>query len=297
MLCKGCPIKYKLKVGPENRVTDDWLFTYCVPHIRMCYSNDHQLCKIFALSTLYAHCDPTLRGYLTDCQCTRLAAGLSGAEYTDNCVEQVPLHICSVNENMCGDEVAPRTSFSLGPTAVGAAPGAKTAVLQSILLQQQCAAQSVSMLYVHVNNQFQVMKVWQQHQFATMIDNIRQFGGTVQGGFAWQDPVQASNRRRAITQQGNAHHGTPANRPDDGHAELCPNLHTLHDLWDEYKFGIGGRKPASQFTSQECGEHGVNKKKQRCYRRKRIWDLMDRLTREGDTVDLAIAKIKVACGQ
>ena len=221
-------------------------------------------------------------------------------ECTDNCVERVPLHICSINGNLCVDEVNTGTSLNaggVGATAAGTAPGANTAVLQSILLQQQRCAQSVSALHVHVDSQFQVMKAWQQQRFATMIDNIRRFGGTIQGGFARQDPVQASNRRRAVAQQGNAPLGPPANRPDDGHAELCPNLHTLHDLWDEYKFGIGGRKPASQFTSQECGEHGVNKKKQRCYRRKRIWDLMDRLTREGDTVDLGIAKIKVACGQ
>jgi len=167
-------------------------------------------------------------------------------------------------------EVVPDKSFTAGPTADGAAPGANTAVLQSILLQQQHSAppNSVSMLHVHVNNQFQVMKVWQQQQFVTIVDNARQFGGKIQGGFARQDPVQASNWRRDVAQQGNAQHGTLDNHPDDGHAELCPNLHTLNDLWDEHKFGFGGRKPASQFTSQERGGHGVNKKKQRCCCRK-----------------------------
>ena len=77
--------------------------------------------------------------------------------------------------------------------AAGTAPGADTAVRQSILLQQQPCVQSVSALHVHVDSPFQVMKAWQQQRFVTMIDNIRQFGGSVQGGFARQDPGQAGN--------------------------------------------------------------------------------------------------------
>jgi len=83
------------------------------------------------------------------------------------------------------DEVNMGTSLNAGgvaATAAGTAPGANTAVLQSILLQQQRCAQSVSALHMHVDSQFQVMKVWQQQRFATMIDNIRRFGGTIQGG-------------------------------------------------------------------------------------------------------------------
>jgi len=78
------------KVGLENRIADDWLFTCCVPHIRMRFSNDRRLCEIFALSMLCACCDPTLRGCLTEHQCTLIAASLNGVEHTDNCVERVP---------------------------------------------------------------------------------------------------------------------------------------------------------------------------------------------------------------
>jgi len=33
-LFKRGPVKHKLKVGLENQITDDWLFTCCVPHVR-----------------------------------------------------------------------------------------------------------------------------------------------------------------------------------------------------------------------------------------------------------------------
>jgi len=167
------------------------------------------------------------------------------------------------------------------------------AVLQSILLAQQRCQQSLSLLQGQVDNGFSAFKVWQQQRFVTLNDNVRRFGGTIQGGFARQDPVQASNRRRAVAQQENR----PPNTPDDRNAELCPNLHTLQDLWEEWKFGIGGRKPASRFNSQERGGYGSKGKKQRYSRRKRVWDLMDRLVREGDTPAEAIRKIKLAYGE
>jgi len=128
--------------------------------------------------------------------------------------------------------------------------------------------------------------------FATMIDHIiRRLGGTIQGGLPGRTQCK-------LAIEG----GLPPNKAML-HLELlltvrrCPNLHTLHDLWGECKFGIGGRKAASQFIGQEHSGHGVNEKVQRCCHRKRMFDLMERLVHEGGAVDSAIAKIKVAHGQ
>ena len=106
MLCPGGPIKYKLKHGLANRITDEWLFTHCVPHIRRRFPNDRRFCRILGLATLFAYCDPTLRERLTDFHRTRISAGLEGINYGVNCVERVPLHIYSVNGNLCIDEMA-----------------------------------------------------------------------------------------------------------------------------------------------------------------------------------------------
>jgi len=40
-------------------------------------------------------------------------------------------------------------------------------------------------------------------------------------------------------------------------ASLSPLPRTLHALWHEFEFGIGGRKPARDFTASERG--GKNK--------------------------------------
>ena len=93
MLCPGGPIKYKLKAGLANLVTDDWLFTNCVPHIRLRFPNDRRLCRILGLSTLCACCDPALREMLPEAQRNRLAAALQGVDYGVNAVEKIPLHV------------------------------------------------------------------------------------------------------------------------------------------------------------------------------------------------------------
>lgn len=286
-----------------NRITDEWLFTHCVPHIRRRFPTDRRLCRTLGLATLFAYCDPTLRDTrLTEYHRTRIAAGLQGLNYDANCVERVPLHIYSVNGNLCIDEMTMSppggdggNNGGGGGGGVGGAPmgvygTTNHAVLQSILLAQQRCQQSLSLLQVQVDNGFSAFKVWQQQRFVTLNDNVRRFGGTIQGGFARQDPVQASHRRRHQAQTAANNENAP-NTPDDQNAELCPNLHTLEDLWEEYKFGIGGRKPASQFTQQERGGYGSNKKKQRYCRRNRIWKIMDPASLEDFTFHFASSKL------
>lgn len=64
----------------------------------------------------------------------------------------------------------------------------------------------------------------------------------------------------------------------------CPR--TLELLWDEYQNGIGGRKPAREFTRSERG-----KVKFKYSRRLLFWKCMERLLNRGNTVSTAIRKI------
>lgn len=64
----------------------------------------------------------------------------------------------------------------------------------------------------------------------------------------------------------------------------CPR--NLYVLWQEYEFGVGGRKPARQFTSVERG-----RVKFKYSRRKIIWNAIDRMVRGGDTAQVAIDRI------
>ena len=78
-------------------------------------------------------------------------------------------------------------------------------------------------------------------------------------------------------------------------ATLSGNPRSLRELWQEYQFGISGRKPASQFTPAERNNraHGL---KQKYYRRRHVWDTIKRLVANGHTVDAAIGKIRDVYG-
>jgi len=82
----------------------------------------------------------------------------------------------------------------------------------------------------------------------------------------------------------------------DRTAKLAPNLHTLEELWTEWKFGIGGRKPAQLFSRPERGGHGSRAKKMKYCHRLKIYLLLQNLVDEGRTPAEAVAAIKSAYG-
>ena len=64
----------------------------------------------------------------------------------------------------------------------------------------------------------------------------------------------------------------------------CPK--TLNVLWQEYEFGINGRKSAKQYSSKERGANRFN-----YHRRKIFWDKVSEMIRAGYTSQMAIEKI------
>lgn len=77
-------------------------------------------------------------------------------------------------------------------------------------------------------------------------------------------------------------------------ASLSPAPRSLHVLWAEWQFGIGGRKPARLFTRRESG---VEQHKSTFSRRKAFWELMEYLIRSGLTHEGACARIYQVYGE
>jgi Transcriptional activator of glycolytic enzymes len=75
-------------------------------------------------------------------------------------------------------------------------------------------------------------------------------------------------------------------------ATLIKNPRTIDELWAEYQFGIGGRKPARLFTRGERGKVKYN-----YYRRNIVWEVIARLVRAGETAQTAIDRIRIVYGQ
>jgi hypothetical protein len=76
-------------------------------------------------------------------------------------------------------------------------------------------------------------------------------------------------------------------------AVLSKRPKNLHELWHEYTHGIGGNKPAKDFTPQESG-HKANKFAY-C-RRRPFWECMKKLINANYTAPEAIKKIYSAYG-
>ena len=74
-------------------------------------------------------------------------------------------------------------------------------------------------------------------------------------------------------------------------ATISSTPKTLHDLWDEYQVGIGGRKAAKDFTFHERG-----KVKSLYSKHKLIWDCISGLIKHGHTSYVTISKIYAAYG-
>ena len=75
-------------------------------------------------------------------------------------------------------------------------------------------------------------------------------------------------------------------------AELSPTPKNIYVLWEEWMSGIGGRKAARLFSSQERG-----RVKHKFCRRKVVWDLIARLVRSGFTAQVACDRIVAVYGQ
>ena len=161
--------------------------------------------------------------------------------------------------------------------------------MAQVLINLQALQQSVAQNHQQQSASIASFRDWALNQFRTVNNNVRSFGGTIQGAMARQDPQQAARRRQATDpQQQVQQDGTLP-------ATLAKQPRTLAELWDEYQFGIGGRKPAKNWNRNERGNrtHGI---KQKYYRRKMVWWTIEELIRRGDSRDTAINKIRSAYG-
>ena len=123
------------------------------------------------------------------------------------------------------------------------------------------------------------------NHYHTMNNNIRRFGGTIEGAFVVQRGARHDH----------PHVGPLAGGQEQQEALLSHNPRTLMELWREFKQGIDGRKPAEQFTTAQRNSR-VGGVKQKWHRRNVVWQCMDRLVRGGDTAQVAANKIHQAYG-
>jgi hypothetical protein len=305
ILCLGGPCKHVYEDGCEM-ITDDWLFEHVVPNIRIKFGCS--FAAVLGKAMLYIclkeqdpqQCNKVMPvpADIHQRVCAAYAElGLDEAQP----VLKVPLHIYHINKMLQIDEVVTDVGASVAAPVGGnamvavqdrkntVAPlghGLGNEVMQSMLIQmnrmEHVQAQSQQTLL----NAMSEMQTQHRRQFQVVNNNIRCFGGCIEGSLVRQ---VNSNRQQRLLAMNQADEAAPMEALND--AQLSSQPRDFITLWREYQFGLNGRKAARLFTTQERN-NANGKIKQKFYRRGEIWECMRRQIHRGLTPEQAALELQ-----
>jgi hypothetical protein len=247
---------------------------------------------MFALAVLFAAMDESIDLPSGIRERITVAYAMLGLDEQQPVVK-IPLYVYRIEDRLMIDEIVQENNgTNIGDNATRSIINQVTTGLMS----HQALLVKLDRMERQINDQFrQVFAMIDasnrlaRTNYNNINNNIRRFGGTIEGAF--------------VVQRGHGHgHGRDRDHADQSgqgalnqEAQLSHNPRTLLELWREYKHGLNGRKPAEQFTPSERNSRlgGV---KQKWYRRNVVWQCMERLVRGGDTAQVAANKIYQAYG-
>lgn len=265
ILSVGGPCKYVWKDGAN--LSDDWLCEYAVPHIAQKMSPG--VAAVLGKAFMWACYEPSLSGFVPSVLSERLKQAYcnipAGPCLRDReCpVKRVELIVTGHEGEVHIDELEDAAEEN-GATRTRAASSRELAAIYSKVVSLE------RRLIDSVNNQ--------TRSYTDMTSYIRKIQSNIRR-FA-NFPVRSIGATRRGTDEA-------LRRERDGPtATLTKNPRDLYTLWKEYEFGVGGRKPARQFTSIERG-----KCKYTYSKRKVIWNVIDRMVRGGYTAQVACDRI------
>jgi hypothetical protein len=234
-----------------------------------------------------------------------------GDDGCPNPVYKAPLHIYPVEgtlqitvqlpDAMVGDEQQQQGDGvqTAGNVINNPLHGVDRQSYNTLVLQLHQLKQAQSALQQHIDTQFAHITNKLNAGFHRLNTNVQLYGGDIRGAFAVGVNGAARRRRQQLEDpvQAPAATGAPpaAVAGVDPRVKLVPWPCTLMELWTEYMQGINGNKPAREFTARERNNRhdGI---KQKYFRRKIIWQMVDRKVREGMTAQAACHAISQAYG-
>ena len=297
-LCVGGAVKYVLIEG----ISDEWLYENVVPSIRRRFPNDRKLCVLLAKALLYIclksvdESDTTAIPVPSHIRDRVIVAYNSLGLEDDQPVKKVPLHIYRVNETLQIDEVVTVAGGTDGEaassniTVSGAAGGGPASeMMQTILIRTIRNEQAIGRVESTVLSALSEQRTFTSNQFRVLNNNVRCFGGQIQGSLVRQRP---SNRGHRLLRQNESDQA--AILEEAAPATLAPMPRHLIVLWREFEIGLDGRKPARRFTISDRNRSQTTR--QTYYRRNVIWQLMKRQIASGLSISQAAAEIRAIYG-
>jgi hypothetical protein len=288
LLCVGGPVKYTEKHG--SHVTTDFLLEIVAPHIAAYYPEEHnKIAEVLARPLLWACFEPSLEHLMVPQVRARVRHGyneIRGEHPADyNPVEKKILHIYRIENAVHIDELV--RDGTDAPNVYGEELNAAQQViahrdhLQSMTQQIHLLNIRQGELTQQIEAHFGSLRLHLQRQLDSLNQNMRRL--QAQSSFVAMNANAPT--RRAMAE------GVGRVVVADERAELTPRPKSLHELWQEYMFGIGDRKPAKDFSNSERG------KCRHVYcRRKLVWDCISSHIRCGYTPEAACDRIHQAYG-
>jgi Transcriptional activator of glycolytic enzymes len=296
ILCVGGPIKYKLKTN--SHVTDAFLKDVVCPGIFKHFENDanNKIGSVLALPLLWAAHQPGLEHLMSNVVRQRIKEGynvIRGDNDPDwNPVVKVPLVITRVENQLVIDKLLPGPD---GPGDGGAPLLAAANLqghreqLQSVLNQVHHLRQELVDTRQHLDESYTQLWTRVSNRLTVMCNNINRLRGAAPFAVAVA-PAEANTAPQIVIPAGQAGAAQPPRVAPP--ATLSPSPASIHDLWAEWTHGIGGRKPASQFTTRDKQAAG----RSTFSRRNNVWQIIKRLVDAGIDADVACDRIYQAYG-
>jgi hypothetical protein len=296
LLCVGGPCRYAVR---ENcGISNAWILEHVVPHARLLIGDNAATVLGFSLlwyaftlegaTGMPAHLLQRIRtaynqlnnglpeGMNPVKKIPVIINGHEGEVYIDD----IPQDDVDVGGNNNNNNIAPQNNNAIVGAFADRPVRTQLLALHSQLMQVRRAQDELRQEIKEIHQQ-------QQRQFNTINSNIRRIAIAPFARF----PRQQAGNQQAANQQAANQQAENQQQAGNMHASLSPTPRCLWTLWTEYLVGIGGRKPASQFTAVERG-----RVKFKYSRRKVVWDTISRLMRAGLTSDTAIDRIYAAYG-
>jgi hypothetical protein len=289
-------------LNEHSGISDAWLLQHVVPNMMQSphISHHREVALVLALPLLWACFDDEMEAYMPTPIRNAMQHAYNEIQHLpQNVVPPIPvkktllivsgsdatLRIDSLVQEICqvdGNANAAGGNGNVQPMTM--MTNQTNATLQALYSQLVSLRQEMQERFSNVDQRFRQL----ENRVNTVNRNIQHIAlqpvqrrAPIQPALAVPEVEQANNKNNArIGEEG-----------IDPLATLSPRPNTLAVLWLEYECGIGGRKPAKDFTTAERG---------RCtktyYRRNLVWRKIDHLVRAGHSYEVASHMLQMQYG-
>ncbi len=291
VLAVGGPMKYVVKNGCG--VLDNWLLTHVVPHLSRSVTLSQQVALVLAPPVLWAAFDNSMEIYMPINLRNRIRAAYNALANRlpggQNPVQRIPIIVTGHDDQVFITEVFPEEDVDHVHDARNLAANVGGGGGRDDLLRAVHAQVGIQRREGHDRGEALTTGLDRLNEYIIQMDERHTQQVNTLRRSIHRIALQPVQRPRVDEDGGTEGGGggrDAAETVTRVNATLIKNPRSLHLLWQEYEFGIGGRKPAKNFTAVERG-----RVKYAYYRRKIVWEMIAGLVRAGHTAQVAIDMI------